>query len=77
MNPEQLKDLLNIKQNLGIPDSRFGLKECELCDNEEWRPGVMCTVPPKGEVKETNKDSNAESAVQAITEQIMAKLGGQ
>ena len=77
MNPEQLKDLLNIKQNLGIPDSRFGLKECELCDNEEWRPGVMCAVPPKGEVKETNKDSNAESAVQAITEQIMAKLGGQ
>jgi L-fuculose-phosphate aldolase len=77
MNPEQLKDLLNIKQNLGIPDSRFGLKECELCDNEEWRPGVMCAVPPKGEVNETNKDSNAESAVQAITEQIMAKLGGQ
>ena len=30
---------------VGIPDPRFGLKECELCDNAEWRPGVTCAVP--------------------------------
>ena len=76
MKPDQLKDLLNIKQNLGIPDPRFGLKECELCDNEEWRPGVMCAVPPKDEVNETTLDPNVETAVQAITEQVMAKLAG-
>ena len=40
MTPTQLQDLLKIKQSLGIPDPRFGLKECELCDNDEWRPGV-------------------------------------
>src|SRR5215472_857816 len=45
MTPEQLKDLLKIKQNLGIPDPRYGLKECELCDNDGWRPGVTCAVP--------------------------------
>src|SRR5688572_21866266 len=33
----QLQDLLKIKQSLGIPDPRFGMKECELCDNNEWR----------------------------------------
>ena len=39
--------LLHIKQNLGFVDPRYGLKECELCDNAEWRPGVTCAVPPK------------------------------
>ena len=52
MSPEQLKDLLKIKQSLGIPDPRHGLKECELCDNAEWRPGVTCAAtvfaPPAG-----------------------------
>src|SRR3954453_20458277 len=45
MTPNQLQDLLKIKQSLGIPDPRIGLKECELCDNEGWRPGVTCSVP--------------------------------
>ena len=47
MSPTQLQDLLKIKQSLGIPDPRHGLKECELCDNDEWRPGVTCAVPAK------------------------------
>ena len=45
--PEQLQDLLKIKQSLGYVDPRYGLKECELCDNAEWRPGVTCQVPPQ------------------------------
>src|SRR5215470_1101555 len=44
MTPEQLQDLLKIKQSLGIPDPRYGLKECELCDNDQWRPGVTCAI---------------------------------
>src|SRR6266705_6096872 len=43
-----LQDLLKIKQTLGIPDPRIGLKECELCDNNEWRPGVTCAVSQNG-----------------------------
>jgi L-fuculose-phosphate aldolase len=73
MTPAQLQDLLKIKQSLGIPDPRHGLKECELCDNAEWRPGVTCSVPPKPEAV-VGLDSEAEAAVQAITDQIMAKL---
>ncbi len=76
MTPDQLKDLLKIKQSLGIPDPRFGLKECELCDNDGWRPGVTCAVPNRenGQPQPAaTADPQAEALVQAITEQIMAR----
>jgi len=76
MSAPQLQDLLKIKQSLGIPDPRHGLKECELCDNAEWRPGVQCGVPTN-----TNQngigasvDSETESAVQRITDLLMEQL---
>jgi len=71
--PAQLQDLLKIKQSLGIPDPRHGLKECELCDNDQWRPGVACAVPAKPEA-DAGYDSEAEAAVQAITDQILAQM---
>jgi L-fuculose-phosphate aldolase len=71
--PGQLKELLNIKQSLGFVDPRYSLKECELCDNDEWRPGVTCQVPAKTEAA-TGLDPQAEAAVQAITDQILANL---
>ena len=73
MSATQLQDLLKIKQSLGIPDPRHGLKECELCDNAEWRPGVQCAVPASGPTT-VGLDPDAEAAVQAITNQIMAQL---
>jgi L-fuculose-phosphate aldolase len=73
MSATQLQDLLKIKQNLGIPDPRHGLKECELCDNNEWRPGVSCQVPAKQEPV-AEFDPTAEAAIQAITDQIMAQI---
>lgn len=74
MSGEQVQDLLKIKQGLGIPDPRMGLKECELCNNDGWRPGVMIAVPPKEVDKAPDKE--AEAMVQAITEQILSKLKG-
>lgn len=80
MKPDQLQDLLNIKQGLGIPDPRFGLKECELCDNNEFRAGVSCEVPAKPVSKApaagSASDSNVEAIVKAVTDQIMANLKG-
>jgi L-fuculose-phosphate aldolase len=73
MTAPQLQDLLKIKQSLGIPDPRFGLKECELCDNDEWRPGVSCQVQSH-EASGAGVDADAEAAVQAITDQIMSQL---
>ena len=72
--PNQLQDLLKIKQTLGIPDPRIGLKECELCDNNEWRPGVSCATP-NGQSSPARVDGDAEQAVQRITDMIMEKLG--
>ncbi len=74
MSPGQLQDLLKIKQSLGIPDPRHGLKECELCDNDEWRPGVTCATSAQ-ETVSTASDPDTEAAVQAITNQILAQLG--
>ncbi len=75
MTPGQLQDLLKIKQNLGIPDPRYGLKECELCDNDGWRPGVTCAVPNAGQAPAPGvaPDPEAEALVQAITDQILAQ----
>ncbi len=77
MTPDQLQDLLKIKQSLGIPDPRYGLKECELCDNDGWRPGVTCAVPNRSDSVETtatvSPDPEAEALVQAITDQILAR----
>lgn len=73
MTATQLQDLLKIKQSLGIPDPRHGLKECELCDNDEWRPGVSCAVESKGEPP-VGLDADAEAAVKAITDQILARM---
>ena len=79
MSAGQLQDLLKIKQSLGIPDPRHGLKECELCDNGEWRPGVTCAVPSRGAAAAAASgaalDADAEAAVQAITDQILSRLG--
>lgn len=72
-SPTHLQDLLKIKQTLGIPDPRIGLKECELCSNDEWRPGVTCAVPPR-EIDEAAPDAEAEALIQAITNQVMSKI---
>jgi L-fuculose-phosphate aldolase len=71
--PAQLRDLLNIKQSLGIPDPRFGLKECELCDNAEWHPGVTCAVPARS-AEDPPANAEAEALVQTITDQILAQM---
>ena len=70
---EHLQDLLKIKKTMDIPDSRFGLKECELCDNDGWRPGVTCDVSPEN-AAESSSDPDAEAIVQAITDQIMSRM---
>lgn len=78
MTPAQLQDLLKIKQSLGIPDPRYGLKECELCENEGWRPGVTCGIPPNASQSAAvpRADAEAEALVQAITERIMSAASG-
>jgi L-fuculose-phosphate aldolase len=72
MTTPQLQDLLKIKESLGIPDPRHGLKECELCDSSDWRPGVTCAVPAKETAPPAAYDPEIEKLVQAITDQVMS-----
>ena len=69
----QMKELLNIKQSLGFVDPRFGMKECELCDSGDWRPGVTCEANSNAEPT-IGLDPEAEAAVKAITDQILAQM---
>ena len=75
-SPKHLQDLLEIKQKLGVPDPRIGLKECELCDNDEWRPGVTCAVPANVGDSATETDPEAETVVKAVTDEILNRLKG-
>jgi len=75
ISPAQMRELLKIKRGLGIPDPRYGLKECRLCDNDKRRPGATRAVPPM-EGADAKKDPEAEAAVRAITDQILNKLKG-
>lgn len=77
---DKLKDLMDIRRKLGMDDIRADLKECELCDNNEFRPGVVCAVPgtpsaaspaPQSALK---ADPEMDTLVARITEEIMAKL---
>jgi hypothetical protein len=49
------------------------MKECELCDSGEWRPGTSCQTNTSSEPT-IGLDPEAEAAVKAITEQILAQL---
>jgi L-fuculose-phosphate aldolase len=68
----QMKEILSIKKSLGYVDPRFGMKECELCDSGEWRPGV-CQTGTSAEPT-IGLDPDAEAAVKAITDQILARM---
>ncbi len=75
---DKLKDLIAIRKKLGMPDDRDELKECELCDNSEFRPGVVCSIPDSTGGSSSNgdgkSDPEAEAMVQQVTDMIMKQL---
>ena len=78
-SPNKLRDLIKLRQNLGMPDSRADLKECELCDNSDFRPGVVCQVPAKtGDDTASSEapDPQIEALVQKLADQILKELAG-
>lgn len=75
----QARELIELRKTLGMNDAREQYKECELCDNSEFQPGVVCKVgPPTGaEAKEAEGSSSREEAdalVRQITDLIMTEL---
>jgi L-fuculose-phosphate aldolase len=68
----QMQDLLRIKQNLGIPDPRFGLEEFDLPDNKKRRR-VSPAIQHPG-MRQMGKDPKAQAVIQAIRQQILDKF---
>ncbi len=70
------KEFVKIRKMLGMPDNRDGLKECELCDNSDFRPGVQCQIPDKAEPASPAADPAVEAMVRTIASQILQRLKG-
>ena len=73
----QAKELIGLRKSLGMDDYRETWKECELCDNSDFRPGVVCQVPPHETPASSGGqeyNDSAEILVQQITNQIMESL---
>ncbi|MBN8458756.1 MAG: class II aldolase/adducin family protein [Verrucomicrobia bacterium] len=68
----QAKELIALRKTLGMDDKRATWKECELCDNAEFRPGTVCSLP--GAPAGAALDPEAEKVVQALTDQILAGM---
>lgn len=75
----QARELIEIRKSLGMEDYREDWKECELCDNADWRPGVVCEIPgptaapaATGDSPEYNEE--AEELVRQITNEIMKAM---
>jgi L-fuculose-phosphate aldolase len=75
-SPDKLKDLINLRVKLGMPDARAGMKECELCDNSDFRSSVVGQTlsAPDPAPAEPPPDANVETLVQKITDEILRQL---
>lgn len=73
----QARELIELRKKLGMDDKREQWKECELCDNSEFRPGVTCNVSPApaqpGPVA-TDAMDDATELVREITDLILQEL---
>ncbi|MCX6616374.1 MAG: class II aldolase/adducin family protein [Acidobacteria bacterium] len=67
-------DLLEMKKKLGLPDARFGLKECQLCDQPEFPSGIACPVEGSSAAAQALSQEELENVIRAITDQVMDKL---
>jgi L-fuculose-phosphate aldolase len=70
----QAKELIALRKMLGMDDKRANWKECELCDNAEFRPGTVCSIGGPAAKGDSDSHPEAEALVKAITDQIMASM---
>lgn len=74
---DQARELIELRKSLGMADKRESWRECELCDNSEFRPGVICQVPPADpkNVNSVSENREAEALIGEITSRIMEEIG--
>ncbi len=77
ISKSQAKELIELRQSLGMDDKRSAWKECELCNNDEFRPGVVCQNPqPESSAGAARPATNpeAETVVREVTDIILQQL---
>jgi L-fuculose-phosphate aldolase len=75
--PNKQAVLLEIKKRLGLPDAKFGLEECQLCDQPESPGGItVCpsTCPHNCPGGCGAKTQDVEALVKTVTDEVMAAL---
>ncbi len=77
ISAEKMQDIFEIRRSIGMEDPREGMKECELCQNDDFRPGAVCEVAPAPAPTDIGSSLNAdaEAIVKALTDEIVAKMG--
>lgn len=74
-SPAKQAVLLEIKKRLGLPDAKFGLEECQLCDQTESPGGItVCpTACPHNRPEGCgDKLQDLEGLIKTITDEVMA-----
>jgi L-fuculose-phosphate aldolase len=72
---EKAADLLEMKKRLGLPDARFGLRECQLCDQPEFPSGIACPVEGVSDAgAQAAAREDLEALIRSITDRVMDKL---
>jgi L-fuculose-phosphate aldolase len=79
--PDEVKKLLDLKQKLGLPDDRLGLKAAQLCDCDPWeqiadRPVACATPASGGPAVGTMTNAELEGLVQKLTNEVLGQMGG-
>ncbi len=72
---DKMQDIFEIRRSIGMQDPREGMKECELCQNDQFRPGAFCEVAPATRDIGTSLNPEAETLVKQLTDEIIAKMG--
>lgn len=75
--PNKQAVLLEIKKRLGLPDAKFGLEECQLCDQPESPGGItVCptTCPQNCPGGCSAKARDVEALIKTVTDEVMAAL---
>lgn len=75
--PQKEQALLEVKKRLGLPDAKFGLDECQLCDQPETPGGITvcptsCPGNCPGGCGGTTQD--VEALVRTVTDQVIAAV---
>ena len=73
--PEKAADLMKVKQRLGLPDPRFGMQECQLCDLPEPE-NPIALPPPPGSGGLGASSGDIEAIVRSVTDAVMSALEG-